>query len=171
MTTQRTRTYVKKHCYWDGTDITQHDVLYTIFTWSFILIASLTCVHNLQKLRSDNNAQYSYDISSWGKQSLRIVVRASMLCASERCLRAWEKTKNEWGTDATDSFPAKWRLRNDCRSSILTTHHYSDLSSASDWWKICLSNHKLYPNLGSDASSVGNFSTRFSDVILRANVG
>ena len=88
------------------------------------------------------------------------LLRGQACYVRARRFRAWEKTKNESGTDATDSFPAKWRLRNDCRSSILTTHHYSDLSSASDWLKICLSNHKLYPNLGSDASSVGNFSTR-----------
>ena len=35
--------------------------------------------------------------------------------------------------DATTGFPAKWRLRNWRRNSILMTLHYSDLSSASDW--------------------------------------
>ena len=31
-------------------------------------------------------------------------------------------------------FPAKWRLRNECRKSILTTRHYPcELDSASDW--------------------------------------
>ena len=30
-------------------------------------------------------------------------------------------------------FPAKWRLRNECRNSILMTWHYPDLASASDW--------------------------------------
>ena len=35
----------------------------------------------------------------------------------------------------TTGFPAKWRLRNECRNSILLTRHYlyPDLSSASDW--------------------------------------
>ena len=35
----------------------------------------------------------------------------------------------------TTGFPAKWRLRNECRNSILMTRHYlyPDLSSASDW--------------------------------------
>ena len=108
-------------------------------------------------------------ISSAAKQSLRIVARASILCASERCLRAWEKTKNEWGTDATDSFPAKWRLRNDCRNSILMTHHYSDLSSASDWLKICLSNHKLYPNLGSEVSQT-SFCGQTSGSVVKCRV-
>ena len=35
--------------------------------------------------------------------------------------------------DATTGFPAKWRLRNDYRNSILMTRHYSHLGSASDW--------------------------------------
>ena len=30
-------------------------------------------------------------------------------------------------------FPAKWRLRNERRNSILMTRHYPDLGSASDW--------------------------------------
>ena len=35
--------------------------------------------------------------------------------------------------DATTGFPAKWRLRNECRNSILMTRHYPDLGIASDW--------------------------------------
>ena len=35
--------------------------------------------------------------------------------------------------DAFIDFPAKWRLRNERRNSILMTCHYSDLASASDW--------------------------------------
>ena len=34
--------------------------------------------------------------------------------------------------DATTGFPAKWRLRNE-PNSILMTRHYPDLDSASDW--------------------------------------
>ena len=34
--------------------------------------------------------------------------------------------------DTTTSFPAKRRLRNECRNSILMTHHYPDLNRASD---------------------------------------
>ena len=37
--------------------------------------------------------------------------------------------------DATNGFPAKWRLRNKRRNSILMTRHYPDLGSASDWLK------------------------------------
>ena len=35
--------------------------------------------------------------------------------------------------DATNGFPAKWRLRNKCRNSILMTGHYPDLGTAPDW--------------------------------------
>ena len=35
--------------------------------------------------------------------------------------------------DATTFLPAKWRLRNDCRNSILMVCHYPDQGSASDW--------------------------------------
>ena len=35
--------------------------------------------------------------------------------------------------DVTTGFPAKWRLRNERRNSILMTRHYPDLGSASDW--------------------------------------
>ena len=36
--------------------------------------------------------------------------------------------------DSTIGFPTKWLLRNKHRNSILMTHHYSDLGSASDWF-------------------------------------
>ena len=35
--------------------------------------------------------------------------------------------------DATTGFPAKRRLRNERRNSILMTRHYPDLGNASDW--------------------------------------
>ena len=35
--------------------------------------------------------------------------------------------------DVTTGFPAKWRLRNEHRNSILMMCHYYDLGSASDW--------------------------------------
>ena len=58
----------------------------------------------------------------------------------------------------------KWRLRNKRRNSILKTRRYPDLGSASDWL-----NQFFYADLGSDASSVWNFCTRFSDVISRGS--
>ena len=36
---------------------------------------------------------------------------------------------------ATNSFPVKRHLRNECRNSILMTCHYPDLRSVSDWLK------------------------------------
>ena len=35
--------------------------------------------------------------------------------------------------NSTTSFPAKWRLRNERRNSILMTGHFPNLGSASDW--------------------------------------
>ena len=35
--------------------------------------------------------------------------------------------------DTTSGFPAKWRLRNEGRNSILMTRHFLDLGSDSDW--------------------------------------
>ena len=49
---------------------------------------------------------------------------------------------------ATTGFPAKWRLRNERRNSILMTRHYPDLGSASDWLnQISHTNQKHYPDL------------------------
>ena len=43
------------------------------------------------------------------------------------------------------------------------------LGSASDWLKRGTTNQRQNPDLGSDASSLWNFCTRFSDVISREN--
>ena len=45
----------------------------------------------------------------------------------------------------------------------------ADLGRASDWLNQFVANQMHYPDLGSDASSVWNFCTRFSDVITRGN--
>ena len=37
--------------------------------------------------------------------------------------------------NATNGFPAKRRLRNERRNSVLITFHFPDLGSASDWLK------------------------------------
>ena len=71
--------------------------------------------------------------------------------------------------DATRGFPAKLRLRNERRNSILMMRHYQDLGSASDWLSKFSTSQKHYPNLSSDASSVPNFCDRFSNVISRGN--
>ena len=45
--------------------------------------------------------------------------------------------------DATTGFPAKWRLRNDRKNSILMTRHYPDLGDASDL--SCRARNSLQP--------------------------
>ena len=45
----------------------------------------------------------------------------------------WSLRKQPTFGDATTGFPAKWRLRNEGRNSLLMTRHYPDLGSASDW--------------------------------------
>ena len=103
---------------------------------------------------------------------IRIIIRlVPLAAASGAFILAWEKTI----CDATTGFPAKWCLRNEPRKSLLMTRqyrcHYPDLGSASGWLKILLAstNQKQYPDLGSDASSVWNFFTHFSDFILCRN--
>ena len=70
--------------------------------------------------------------------------------------------------DATTGFPAKWRLRNERRNSILIPRHYPDLGSASD--RSCRVGNLIQPiRSTTQASSVWNFCFRFSDVIWREN--
>ena len=46
---------------------------------------------------------------------------------------------------ATGGLPAKRRLRNEPRNSILMTPHYPNLGSASDWLKICFIQSEALP--------------------------
>jgi len=72
--------------------------------------------------------------------------------------------------DTTTGFPKKWRLRNERRSSIVTTRRYLDLGSASDWLKQIF--HAAWPIksiIRSDASSLWNFCSLFLVVISRRN--
>ena len=64
--------------------------------------------------------------------------------------------------DATTGFPAKWRLRNERRNSILMPRHYPDLGSASD--RSCRVGNLIQPiRSTTQASSVWNFCSRFSE--------
>ena len=56
--------------------------------------------------------------------------------------------------DAT-GLPAKWRLRNEYRNSILMTRHHPDLGSASDWLKQISDNHMQNPDMGSARHQCG----------------
>ena len=62
---------------------------------------------------------------------------------TERSLLAWKKQPTFH--DTTTSFPAKGRLRNERRNSILMTRYHPDLGSASDWLKICFNQSATLP--------------------------
>ena len=60
--------------------------------------------------------------------------RNSLLKHSNCLLRCrWLAWENGQHWRRYPGFPAKWRLRNERRNSILMTRHYPDLGSASDW--------------------------------------
>ena len=92
-----------------------------------------------------------------------------------RCYYLWTCSPRKQPTfgDATTGFPAKWRVRNERRNSILLKRHYQIWVV---FWlvvpsgKFISTNQKHYPDLGSDASSVWNFCARFSDVVWRRNL-
>ena len=50
--------------------------------------------------------------------------------------------------DATIGAPAKWRLRNECRNSILMTCHYPDLNNASHRMKQFFNQSEALPRSG-----------------------
>ena len=81
-------------------------------------------------------------------------------------LQLQEARKQPTSGDVTTGFPAKWRLRNERRNSILLTWHNPDLGSACDWscrkGKFTPTKQTLHPDLGSDTSSVWNLRAFFS---------
>ena len=95
---------------------------------------------------------------------------------------AWENRRN-FPTPPLHGFPAKRRLRNKRRNSILMMPHHPDVGVPSHWpFMRCLcfwllegniphntTNQKHYPDLGSDTSPVWNFCSRFSDVTCFAD--
>ena len=84
---------------------------------------------------------------------------------------AWENSQH-FATPPATGFPAEWRLRNERRHSILMTHHYQDLGSASDWPEISLNpNQKHYPWNGYEISVlVSQTSFRGEPVVGSPNV-
>ena len=71
---------------------------------------------------------YQNFITQKREQSCTSVFNGQYLCDFNGSL-----SKQLTFCDTTSSFPAKWRLRNERRNSILMTRHYPDLGSASDW--------------------------------------
>ena len=77
-----------------------------------------------------------------------------------------------WENSQYNGFPAKWPLRNKCRNSILMMWL---LRSGKSFWLVDASflpgttNQKHYAYLGGDTSSVWNFCTCSSDIILWGN--
>ena len=64
----------------------------------------------------------------WGKHGKITPVHTLLFFCTFTSLR-----KQPTFADATTGFPAKGRLRNERRNSILMTYHYPDLGSVSDW--------------------------------------
>ena len=70
----------------------------------------------------------------------RFIGRKPITCPSNNCLQIMvchaqssRLRKQPTFGDATTVSPAKWRLRNERRNSLLMTRHSPDLGSASDW--------------------------------------
>ena len=57
--------------------------------------------------------------------------KAPRSIASSHLDLAWEKQPTS--RDASTGIPAKWRLRNERRNSLLTTPYHPDLGSTADW--------------------------------------
>ena len=72
------------------------------------------------------------------RQSFRACVRAlSALSFWQKVDLVCSPIKQPTFRDATGDLPAKWRLRNKRRNSILMTRHSPDLGGASDWLEVC----------------------------------
>ena len=91
-----------------------------------------------------------------------------------QCVKRSSQRKQPIFCNATTGFPAKWHLRYEC--GIPYWWPWSLPSSgyiSSVFWLVILhgksGNKKHYPDLGSDTSSVWNFSTFFSDVLSQGN--
>ena len=78
-----------------------------------------------------------YQLTVNNSQNCEVALTESLhfkvILSAESSLRCCSLRKQPTLGDATTGFPAKWRLRNERRNSILMTRHYSDLGSASDW--------------------------------------
>ena len=87
-----------------------------------------------RKFRSPTPQGWLRKVSSHGR--INICYHSEILTNLFAFEKYWTKPslrKQLTFGDATTGFPAKWRLRNERRNSILMTCHYPDLGSASDW--------------------------------------
>ena len=64
-------------------------------------------------------------------------------CIVSSVIQTASLRKQTTSRDATEGFPAKQRLRNERRNSILMTRHYLDLGNSFDW--SCRVGHLLQP--------------------------
>ena len=64
-------------------------------------------------------------------------------CSVSSVIQTASLRKQTTSPDATDGFPAKQRMRNERRNSILMTRHYPDLGNSFDW--SCRVGHLLQP--------------------------
>ena len=63
----------------------------------------------------------------------RVSFNSKLVIVFHRTLKVLSLRKQQTYRDATTGFPAKWRLRNERRNSILMTPHYPDLGRPFDW--------------------------------------
>ena len=103
------------------------------------------------------SGEHEADVERWGRRGKITPVHALLFFRAFTSLR-----KQPIFPDATTGFPAKGRLRNERRNSILMTQY-----SCRGGGKFASANQKHCPGLGSDTSSVWNFRARLSDVISR----
>ena len=62
-------------------------------------------------------------------------VKPTLILFKPECVKETSLRKQPAFGDATTGFPAKWRLRNERRNSMVMTRHYQKLGVASDWSK------------------------------------
>ena len=67
----------------------------------------------------------------WSRESRK--ADDSPATAAFRWTHKHSQRKQPTFCNTTTCFSSKWRLRNECRNSILMTLHYPDLGSSSDW--------------------------------------
>ena len=88
---------------------------------------------NLSLFKHGNSlSAYNYNIPGNKKEyNISYHYFFTKICSSS--YKPFSLRKQPTFGEATTGFPAKWRLRNERRNSILRTRLYPDMGSASDW--------------------------------------